>query len=158
MNILILTTKESFSDKHISEAKKLASSVEFFQSSDTQATSDWKNDIVNTQLKYMYTNTSTDYSGGLSGTSDEVVIKLYSNGSFYYYSNSNSSFSAQSGFGYVDATKSNEGNYEIYSIGNDTYLELTFTDGKIYEYTLTKSSEGGTLLNGSRYFVVDIDR
>ncbi len=157
MNIMIVSTNELFSDIHVSEAKKLAGSVKFFESSDTQITTRWKETIVNRQLKYMYTNTSTDYSGGMSGISDETIIKLYPDGSFYYYSNSNSSFSSYSGFGYVDATKSNRGNYEIYSIGNDTYLELTFTDGKVYEYALTKSSEGRTLLNGSRYFVVDID-
>ncbi len=158
LNILVITTKDAFSDTHITEAKKLARTVNFFEGSDTKATHEWKDYIVNRQLKYMHTNTSSDYSGGSTGTSNQITIKLYTDYTFYYYSNSNASFSSQAGFGYVDSTKSNKGRYNIYSIGTDTYLELLFKDDKIYEYVLTSSEEGHTYLNGDRYFVVDIDR
>lgn len=158
ITILMITTKDQFTDRHISEAKKLASSVVFSEASDSEQTVAWKDDLVGRQLRYIDTNTSSDYDGGMSGTSDDIIIKLYADGNFYYYSNSSASFSAQSGFGYTDATKSNEGNFTIYSIGVDSYLELTFLDGKIYEYTLTKSGEGETYLNGERYFNLDIDQ
>lgn len=157
ITILMITTKDQFTDRHISEAKKLASSVEFYEATESEETVTWENNLVGNQLRYMHTSTSNDYSGGMSGTSDDVIIKLYAGGNFYYYSNSNSSFSAQSGFGYADATDSNEGKYKIYSIGGDSYLELTFVDGKIYEYALSKSVEGETYLNGERYFVLDIE-
>ena len=64
-SILVLTTLQAFTDTHISGVKKLGSSVEFFESSDIQMTLKWKQQIVNTQLKYMSTYTSTDYSGGV---------------------------------------------------------------------------------------------
>lgn len=163
MNIFILTETGKFADKHVTEAKKLASSVQFFRSRDAALTTTWKAKIVGKQLTYMHTSTSSDYSGGSSGISDRRIIKLFPNGSFSYYSNSQSSFSAgdgasgQSGFGYADATRSNQGNFKIYTIGNDSYLELYFEDDKIYEYALKSTSDGKTLLNDSRYFVKALD-
>ena len=164
MNILILTTPELFSEQHKQVANKLASSVKFFQAKETNQTTEWKKYLVGRRLTYMSTSGGSDYSGGYSGTSTKEHIDLCSNGQFYYYYNSHSSFNAGdgagdlAGFGYADAKDDNMGQYRIYSVGNTTYLELTFQNGNVSEYVVSTNSDQHTLLNGTRYFVVDNER
>jgi len=157
LNILILTETKVFTKTHILEANKLADSVKFFTPKDSDKTVFWKNRIVGTQLKYMYTSGGSDYGGGYSGISDVVMINLCSNGQFTYYSNSHSSFDSNSGFGNVNSNENNQGLYKIYSLGASAFLELTFENGKILEYNLSVNNKGNTLLDNTRYFVVDLE-
>jgi len=167
MSIVILTETNKFSEAHKVEASKLANSVKFFQARESANTIAWKKKIVGMQLKYMYTNSSSDYTGGYSGVSSTITIDLCNNGTFAYYSNSNSSFSAGgisgepgslSGFGYTNATDDTEGNYSIGSVGNNAYLTLNFKSGKVVEYDLSVSDQNETYLDDTRYFVIDSER
>ena len=163
LNVMILTTQDQFGADQEKAAEQLASSVTFFEPKEGQLTKEWRAYLVGKQLKYMNTVSSTDYSGGYSGTSDITSIKLYADGSFYYYSNSHASFSAgdgmggEAGFGYANANNENEGTFKIYSVGQTTILELSFYNEEVYEYTVATNQEGHTLLNGTRYFVVGMD-
>ena len=157
ITILILTSSNIFGDNHITEANKLAKTVQFFKPKDTDNTHFWKNRIEESQLKYMHTSRGSDYSGGYSGTSDVVIINLCTNGQFSYYANANASFDSSGGFGSANNTAANQGIYTIYSKGNETYLELQFDDGNANSYELVVSSEEHTLLNGSRYFITQLE-
>lgn len=157
MTTLILTETSKFTELHISEAKRLATTITFFTPEIPDETDFWKNRIVGTQLKFMYTNTSTDYSGGYSGISDVIKINLCSNGQFSYYSNSHASFDGSGGFGYANENENNRGAYRIYADGAQTVLELVFNNQKTIRYVLKVNSEQHTLLNGTRYFVTTIE-
>jgi len=157
MNILILTAPDAFSKAHIEEANKLARSVKFAAPKDSDNTLFWKERITGVQLKYMHTSGGSDYSGGYSGISDVVMINLCSNGQFTYYSNAHSSFDASGGFGSANARKDTGGNYEIYSQGKSTYLDLQFENGDVKSFELTVNSERHTLLNGSRYAIINVE-
>lgn len=157
LTILSLTEQSAFSNDHVSEAKKLMNSVEFYKEKDTPSTADWRSRLTGRQLKYLSTYSSNDYGGGYSGTSDRTEIRMYANGQFDYYSSSNASFDGSGGFGYANDSEANEGTYRIYSMGTETFLELKFNNGAYLTYTLERNSEGQTLLNGTRYFLVGLE-
>ncbi|WP_020527742.1 hypothetical protein [Flexithrix dorotheae] len=167
LSIILVTEPDKFNDRHIQEAKKLAESVKFYQVKESEITLQWKNKIVGKQLKYMYTNSSNDYTGGYSGVSEITTIDLCPNGNFSYYSNTHSSFSsgnsnaeagsvnAQSGFGYGNSNTNNQGTYQITSGQNITYLILNFSNGNTLEYQLSQSDDGKTYLDETRYFIIE---
>ena len=168
MSVMILTTSDQFSDVHKIEVKKLVNSVKFYEARDSKATMDWKNQLIGRQLKYVDSNSSSDYSGGYSSVSTTRTINLCSNGQFTYYFNSNSSYAAgspvdgittgnQVGSGVFQSNKENFGTYKIYSLGSSTYLELNFANDTQLEFELGINSEGNLTLDGNRYLVLDLE-
>ncbi len=168
MNILILTEAGLFKQAHIVEANKLASSVRFYQAKESNSTVFWKNKLLGKQLKYMYTNTNSDYVGGSVGLSEITTIDLCSDGSFFYYSNSQSHIavgstaadqSTASSSGGANLSNSNiSGTYLIYSLGQETILELSYQDGTVVEYDLSTNHSGQTFLDNTRYLVLENQR
>lgn len=168
MNIIILTTPDKFEKTHIEEASKLAASVKFSKARDSKETREWKQWLVGKKLKYIYSNYSADYMGGSTGISDTTIINLYPDGTFDYYSNSMSTFTAgsttpmtdsdPSGSGYVSGADENVGKYQIFSDTKGSFLELHFSNDSYHTYQLSTDSEKFTTLNGTRYYVVSIDR
>lgn len=168
MSILIVTSTDQFSETHQKEVEKLANSVKFYEARDSEVTVQWKNKLVGRQLKYLYSDSSSDYSGGYSNFSKTRIINLCRNGSFTHYYNSQSSFAAgdpvdgattgnQVGSGIVDATNDNAGTYKIYTAGNSSYLELIFANESDMEFELGTNSEGFTTLDSERYFLTDLE-
>lgn len=153
MNIIIMTETDKFTQQHQQEANKLAKSVKFFKSIDSNATQNWKNKITGTQLKYF--NTST-FSGG-SGISDRTTIDLCNNGQFIYYSNSHASFDSSGGYGSANNQNNNQGSYAIKTLGTQSYLQLTFTNAEVYEYALSTNQQNNTFLDDSRYLIADLE-
>ena len=145
MNIMILTETMKFTEQHKSAANKLASSVKFYKAKDSEVTARWKNKLVCKQL----------YHGLTRGDgSDKIMIDLCSNGSFYYYDNSRIAYDESYGYGSANGNKNNTGTYKLYSVGTTTVLELTFTNGEVYEYDLSVNEQKHTFLDTTRYFVV----
>ncbi len=156
VNIISLTTTNQFSQQNQHEANKLAASVKFYQAVDSVATTAWKQKIVGRQLKYMRTAGSSDYGGGYTGSSDRINIDLCQNGTFRYSSSSMASFDSSSGQGYAANQGNDQGSYEIYSVGEQSYLSLNFANGNSLEFELTTNQQGNTFLSGSRYFASDL--
>lgn len=157
ITVLVITETDLFTDQHVSEAKKFGSGIQFVEAKESSQTSRWKRDLVGRQLKYLSSSSSSDYGGGYSGTSSRTNIKLFANGRFDYYSSNMASFDGSGGFGYANSRDANEGTYRIYSIGNESYLELHFDDDTYREYALSLNSEQNVLLNGTRFFLVSLE-
>ncbi|MEM9822153.1 MAG: hypothetical protein AAF985_13815 [Bacteroidota bacterium] len=164
LTILAITTVDQFGERQIKAAKALANSVRFYQPIVSKASEYWLNQIRGRRLAHLSTQSSSDYSGGSSGTSTRENFDLCSDGSFLYYFNSHSSFSAGnsnlgtlSGFGYANANDSNQGTWQVVSYQTGSFLELTFSNGNEAEYGLSENSEGHLLLNGTRYFRTDLE-
>lgn len=149
MNILALTETSAFSETHKKEANKLASSVLFYKAEDSQPTTFWKQKLMGNQLYFGLTR---------GDGSDRRTIDLCTDGNFYYYSNSHIAFDESYGYGSAGNNESDNGTYAIYSLGNASVLELTFTSGNIVEYDLTTNEAGNTFLDNSRYYVQESDR
>jgi hypothetical protein len=168
INILILTESKLFNQVHKAEANKLANSVRFYQAKESGNTVFWKNKLLGKQLKYLYTNTSTDYEGGSVGLSEITTIDLCSDGSFFYYSNSQSHIAVGStaadqstvaSSGGANLSNNNtSGTYLIYSLGQETFLELSFQNGTVVEYDLSANDSGQTFLDNTRYLVLENQR
>jgi len=164
LTILAITTVAQFGESQIKAAKALANSVTFYQPVTSKASQYWLDQITGNRLAYLSSSGGSDYGGGYSGSSTRENIDLCSNGSFLYYYNSHSSFSAGnsnlgtlSGFGYANSNDSNEGTWKVISYQTGSFLELTFSNGKIAEYGLSENSKGNLLLNGTRYFRTNLE-
>lgn len=169
MNIFVLTEKDKFTVQHELEAKKLANSVNFFESKDAPSTKLWKKKIVGRQLKYMHTSGEYDTNGGGSSLYKTITIDLCVNGQFTYYNNTNYAYDTgepamdsgqpevYTGSGYGNNTLDSQGNYKLFSDQNETYLELHFYNGDIHEYVLATDENHDALLNGERYFITDTE-
>ncbi len=155
MNISIVTEKTKFTDKHIQEVRKLAKSVRFFRQKDSKETKFWKQRIVGKKLRYMKTRTSNSH-GSFTGTSDSETIKLYPDGTFYYYSSSTTSQSGTGTSGMFVNRDANKGEFKIYTAENQTHLDLYFPD-KTLTYNLSRNGLNHTLLNGNRFSVLGLD-
>jgi len=157
MNILMITEKSKFTDRHISDAQKLAASVRFFQARDSAQTTAWKKEIVGNRLVYNSSKSDSDPGGGSSNFSKVIDIDLCSGGDFYWYYESVISVSAGDGMGAVVGsagghnTEDTQGKYNIYSDDEGSYLVLTFENGNVKESELGRNSDGFILMNGFRY-------
>ena len=154
---IVLTETSVFGDVHIAEMGKLVESVRFKAISGTYSTDQWKGWLAGSQLRYLSSSGGSDYGGGYSGTSQDTRINLCSNGSFLYYNSSSSSFDGSGGFGYTHGSDDSNGSYEIIGKAGRTYLRLAFTSGEVAEYQITSNDQDHTLLDGTRYFVVELD-
>ena len=158
VSIISLTTTQQYGQQQQVEANKLAESVRFYQARDSEATVFWKNKIVGRQLRYMHTSSSSDYDGGYTGSSDRVTFDLCGDYQFVYASSSQASFEGSGGFGHAAGQGGNNGSYTIYSVGNSSYLTLTYADGNTEEYALSTNQQGNTFLDGTRYLVTEPER
>lgn len=167
MNIVIVTSEDKFTEQHIDEASKIATSVTFSEEKDAKETIQWKQWLVGRKLKYSYSNSNIDYMGGSTHMSDTTVIKLYEDGSFYFYSSSLNTFTSgsnqpldnnnPSGGGYIGGQDQNNGTYTIYTDTKGSFLELHFKDDSYKLYELGTNREKQTTLNGTRYYVGAIE-
>jgi len=154
---IVLTETGVFGDIHVQEMNKLVESVHFKAISGTYSTEQWKGWLIGSQLRYLSSSGGSDYGGGYSGTSQDTRINLCSNGTFLYYSSSSSSFDGSGGFGYAHGSDDSNGTYEIRGSAGRTYLTLNFRSGETAEYQVTSNDQDHTLLDGTRYFVVELD-
>ncbi len=92
-----------------------------------------------------------------AGVSEQVSIELCGNGQFSYYANSQVGFGANSGDLSTGNQKSNTGYYEIKFIANNSYLVLTFSQGDVYEYSLSSNTQGYTFLDKNRYILTSLE-
>ncbi len=148
INISIVTDIGKFTDVHMGEVEKLARSVKFTQRVESPGTNAWKQKIVGKQLKYLNVRSSSD----ARGQSDTRILKLYNDGTFYFYLSANTSI----GDAVSRVRDEGDGTYRIYSVQDRAYLELT-SNGNTVEYELSKSPENYTLLNGDRFAVSGIN-
>jgi len=149
MNILILTETSVFTEAHKKEADKLANSIVFYKAEDSQATTFWKQKLMGKQLYFGLTR---------GDGSEKRTIDLCSEGSFSYYGNSHIAFDESYGYGAAGNNQNDSGTYYIYSLGNASVLELTFTSGHVVEYDLSTNEAGNTFLDNTRYHVQNSDR
>ena len=157
LTAIVLTESAVFSDEHVVEMNKLIESVRFKEVTGKYTTDQWRGWLVGSQLRYLYSSGGSDYGGGYSGTSTDISINLCSDGSFLYSNSSQSSFDGSGGFGYTSGRGNGSGTYSIEKRGSDTYLKLNFNSGEISEYEVTSNDKDHTLLNGTRYFLVDVE-
>gem|GEM_PF-4042231 len=57
---------------------------------------------------------------------------------------------------YLSGQGRNNGTYKIYSDYENTYLNLSFANGKSNQYKLATNEKRNTFLYGSRYYVINV--
>lgn len=153
MTILILTEIDKFTDTHITEAQKLASTVTFYESVDSEWVTFWKQRLAGSQYKYLYSSYDEDYIGGTTSSSETIIINFCSDGRFKYYYNQMTTLDTDDAAGHQALNDDSTGTYEIYGHGDEVWVDLNFNSGKTNSYELsTDSKKQKTLLNGVRYY------
>lgn len=146
VSILALTTPQMFTERHRQLAKEIAGTMRFFKAEASPIVNEWKNALTNSRLTYM-----DSYSTQGGGYSSTVTIDLCPG--FFKRDESNKVNADVGGvFGSGHSAGQGSGTWEIIQdTSGNAILELTYTDGRVKEYTL-QYVDGKTMLNGTRYF------
>lgn len=146
LTILTAVRSDLYSADYLTLIQTIANSVSFSKPKVTAAASNWKTRITNKRLLYM--NTS-------NGFSDKITIDLCDSGQFGYNSNSSGMSGGATTLTYA-GQNGGQGTWKVTSRGQQNVLVLSFHNGEIYEYQLTKrASMGQVNLDDRRYFIQD---
>jgi len=146
LTILTAVRSDLYTAEYLTLIQIIANSVSFSKPRVTATASNWKSRITNKRLLYMKTS---------NGFSDKITIDLCSSGQFGYHSNSSGMSDGATTLTYA-GQNGGQGTWEIASRGQQTLLILSFHNGEIYEYQLTKrESMGQVNLDNRRYFIRD---
>ena len=146
LTIIIGVRSDLFTEGYTTIIQSIANSVIFSKPSVSPIAGKWKRQLTGKKLQYMKT---------ANGFSDKIIIGLCPNGDFSYYSNSSGMSGGMDVLTYAGQNK-NHGRWHIKSSRQNGILILTFSNGEVYEYTLSTRVDSGAInLNGSRYFVLN---
>lgn len=123
-------------------------SIAFTEYSGDDIVREWRRYLTGKRMRYMRT---------ISGSSTDESYFLCSDGSF---SETSSSSNYTSGGGvsvYGQGSGSNYGRWEIQPVNGQAHMILQYPNGEVYRMLL-EDRDGKTIMNGSRYFVVENDR
>ena len=164
LTIAAITSKEQYSGRYQELALALANSVAFAAPKESEKTKEWRDWLKGRRLTYMYSSYSTDGSyydasgqtyGAYSSMSRTVKIDLCSDGSFAYYSSSQSSFDNVGGFGGYASGDDTRGRWQAATLADgETTLVLDFASGESTEYDLSYA-DSKVYLDDTRYFGTD---
>ncbi|MEM1119749.1 MAG: hypothetical protein AAGJ18_04835 [Bacteroidota bacterium] len=144
LTILTAVRSDLYTSKYLTLIQTIANSVTFSKPKVSAAASSWKSRLTNKRLLYM--NTS-------NGFSDKIIIDLCSNGQFGYESNSSGMSGGLSTLTYA-GQNGGQGTWKMTSRGQQALLVLSFNNGEVYEYRLSKRESSSQLnLNDRRYFI-----
>lgn len=134
----------AYSAAATSALKTLANSVQFSKPQTSPLAEQWKQQLLNKKLTYLYTG---------NGFSEKKVLRLCSNGRFTFSSDdsylSNDAYSNFSAAG----SDGSQGSWKVVARGNQAILRLQADQGTAKEYTLAPKASGEIYLNQQRYFV-----
>ena len=149
----IMTAVESgqFADKHKQLALSVARSVRFSKPEAPAAVQQWKTDLMNKRLYFIYTSSSR--TGGYTGMSETEEIWLCSAGYFQYKSSSHSSFDSGGAFGHSSGKGKGAGTWNVVLNNNGgPMLQLAFQNGQVKNYDINGVQNGKLNLSGTKYF------
>jgi hypothetical protein len=150
ITILAAVEEASYSPAYQGYVESVVKSVSFSKSKVTPIAQQWKKWLNNSRLTYMNSYNS-GYGGG--GYQDKTIIDLCSAGYFRYNDHSETVLNAGDyAGGYSSGSSNGSGQWKVVSRGNQAVLQLVFSNGELYEYTL-RDRDGKTYLNDNRYFL-----
>lgn len=146
LTILTAVTNHLYTKEHLTIIQSIANSVTFSKPKVTAASNSWNSRLTGKRLLYLKT---------ANGFSDKITIDLCRNGQFGYNSNSSGMSGGATTLTYA-GQNGGQGTWKIKGRGQQTILILSFTNGEIYEYQLSKrASMGQVNLDNRRYFIQD---
>ncbi|MBN1996103.1 hypothetical protein JW935_01040 [candidate division KSB1 bacterium] len=153
ITIMTAVEKQSYSPAYAGYVEQIANSVVFSRPEIPPVADEWKQNLTNCRLTYMWSYSSSGYGdGSYAGGSQQTTIDLCGRGFFNYSDNNSMSVDAGSGTsGYGGGQSQGSGTWKVVGRGNQAVLVLTFHDGQVYEYRLSMQ-EGKTYLDDKRYF------
>lgn len=151
VTIMAATETAKFSDKYKQFAQAVAKTVQFSKIEVPAVVQEWKKELNNKRLAYLYSSSSR--TGGYSGMSEREEMWLCATGYFHYKSNSSNSFDTGGAFGYSNGKSDGAGTWDVVSDGNGgAMLQLVFQNGKINNYKIEGVKSEKLYLSGYGYF------
>lgn len=152
ISVLCATKPNLYTDEHRKTTLQIANSIQFIKpNSDISiqnTDNEWISKLNDSRLTYM--STYSTYGGG---GSSKRVIDLCRKGYFNFSSNYSMTLDTGGAFGSSSNANKGSGTWKVIKNAlGESMLQLTFNNGKIYEYALTTDEDDKTFFNGNRYF------
>lgn len=158
--IIAMTSPEAYDDSYAGFVESIANSLRFPRPQSPPITMEWKRDLSGMRLTYMWSYYSgVDASGASAGGSQRTVIDVCPGGYFSYYDSNDMSINSGGGSYNVSAggggIERGMGTWDVVARGDDPYLQLSFRDGRVWEYAVEWKDDTKLYMDGSRYFRTD---
>ena len=151
LSIMAAVDSAKYTDKHKQLALSVAKSVRFSKPEAPAAVQQWKTDLMNKRLYFIYTSSST--TGGYTGMSETEEIWLCAAGYFQYKSSSHSAFDSGGAFGHSSGKEKGAGTWNVVLNNNGgPMLQLAFQNGQVKNYDINGVQNGKLNLSGTKYF------
>ena len=151
LSIMAAVDSAKYADKHKQLALAVAKSVRFSKPEAPAAAQQWKNELMNKRLYYIYSSSSR--TGGYTGMSETEEIWLCAAGYFHYKSSSHNSFDSGGAFGHSSGNEKGAGTWNVVLNNNGgPMLQLTFQNGQVKNYDINGVQKGKLNLGGYKYF------
>lgn len=129
-------------------AIRVLNSVRFFKAEKSPILFEWKKRLNDCRLLY---TSNYNSGGGSGGYNTRISFDLCSSGFFSFAEESSTTMYTEFANGNSSSQDSGQGNWDIVSQGDGAALHLKFSDGRVWDYTLTMQNNL-VHLNGRRYF------
>ncbi|WP_343913949.1 hypothetical protein [Aquimarina litoralis] len=156
---MIMTRTNDFSDVHKSTLLKIKNSLKLTKPKVNESfnASICKRELSGKRLKHEKNTFSPGGVGGLSGSySVTRIIDLCASGTFMYYGGSNVSVESENAHGYSGGTQDNQGEWEFKDEAGKVFLYLHYNNGESRYYHVTYGEDGGTYLDNTRYYRLNL--
>lgn len=151
LSIMAAVDSAKYADKYKQLALSVAKSVRFSTPEAPAAVQQWKTDLKNKRLYYIYASSSR--TGGYTGMSETEEMWLCAAGYFQYKSSSHNSFDSGGAFGHSSGKENGAGTWNVVLNNNGgPMLQLTFQNGQVKNYDINGVQKGKLILGGYKYF------
>ncbi len=151
LTIIAITETGKYAARYEQLALALANSVRFSKSESAPAVQEWKKELMNKRLSYIYSSSSNTF--GYTGMSEKEEIWLCGQGYFQYKSNSSNSFDTSGAFGYSGGSQKGAGTWDVVQTNNGgAMIQLTFQNGTVKTYNIQGVKNQKLYLGGYGYF------
>ncbi len=154
VTVMAATESAKYSDKYKQLALTIAKSVQFSKVETPPIVQEWKQELMNKRLSYLYSSSSN--TNGYTGISEKEEMWLCAAGYFQYKSNSHDTFDTSGAYGYSNNNQKGGGTWDVVPDGaGNAILKLSFQDGTVKTYKIDGVKDGKFYMSGYRYFKTD---
>lgn len=151
LTIMAVTEAGKYTARYEQLALAVANSVRFSKPESAPAVQEWKKELMNKRLSYIYSSSSHTF--GYSGMSETEEMWLCAQGYFQYKSNSSNSFDTGGAFGYSGGNEKGAGTWDVVpNNSGGAMIQLTFQNGTVKNFNIQGVKGQKLYLGGYGYF------
>lgn len=151
LTIIAMTEAGKYAARYEQLALALAKSVRFSKPESAPAVQEWKKELMNKRLSYIYSSSSSTF--GYTGMSETEEMWLCAQGYFQYKSDSSNSFDTGGAFGYSGGKDRGAGTWDVVpNNSGGAMIQLIFQNGTVKNFNIQGVKGQKLYLGGYGYF------